>query len=278
MELKNSIGVRAHDLADKKTPSELANIIKDNGFKNIQLVFKKAFDNPSYDDSYVDMVKDELDKNNINITMLGAYFNPVHSKRDVVLSGIENFKENLRISHKFKNLPYVGSETGSYNDSPWIYVPKNQTEEGYQETKKVFVDLKDYAESISSKMAIESAWGHVIYCYEQQARLLQELNSDKVFATVDLYNLLYEGNFDKRNEIFEGALRTLGNKVKIVHIKDADLIDGKLVQLAPGEGKFDYKFMIECVNKYASDATLIFEGVRQDKIDLAKKTLKEALK
>ncbi len=278
MELKNSVGVRAHDLADKKTPEELSKIIKENGFKNIQLVFKKAFDNPSYDETYVERVKSELNKNDISITMLGAYFNPVHSKRDVVEAGITNFKENLRISHEFDNLPYVGSETGSYNDSPWIYVPKNQTEEGYQQTKKVFEDLKDYADSISSKIAIESAWGHVIYCYQQQARLIQELNSDNVFATVDLYNLLYEGNFDKRNEIFEGALKTLGNKVKIIHIKDADMIDGKLIQLAPGEGKFDYKFMIECVNKYSSDATLIFEGVKKDKIELAKKTILEALK
>ena len=117
-------------------------------------------------------------------------------------------------------------------------------------------------------MAIESAWGHVIYSYQQQARLLQELNSENVFATVDLYNLLYE---------FEGALKTLGNKVKIIHIKDADLIDGKLVQLAPGDGKFHYDFMVSCVKKYAPDATLVFEGVRAEKIEQALKVLKACL-
>ena len=127
-------------------------------------------------------------------------------------------------------------------------------------------------------MAIESAWGHVIYSYQQQARLLQELNSENVFATVDLYNLLYEGNFHQRDEIFEGALKTLGNKVKIIHIKDADLIDGKLVQLAPGDGKFHYDFMVSCVKKYAPDATLVFEGVRAEKIEQALKILKACLK
>ena len=275
MDLK--IGVRAHDLGDKTSIEDLILKLKSFDFKNIQLVFPKALKEYSYEDDFVLHVKDELKKNDIEVTMLGAYFNPVHSHRDVVEKGIENFKANLRISHYFDNLPYVGSETGSYNDSPWTYVPKNQTEEGYQETKKVFSDLKDYAERISSKIAIESAWGHVIYCYQQQARLLQELNSDNVFATVDLFNLLYEGNFKDRDSIFENALKTLGNKVKIIHIKDADVIDGKLVQLSPGEGKFNYKFMVDCVRKYCDDATLIFEGVKADKMDTSIKVLKEAL-
>ena len=275
MDLK--IGVRAHDLSEKQTPEKLAEVVSAYGFNHIQLVFNKALAEFSYDEDFVLRVKRNLDEKKIDVTMLGAYFNPVHSHRDVVEKGIENFKANLRISHLFENLPYVGSETGSYNDSPWIYVPKNQTEEGYQETKKVFVDLKDYAESIGSRMAIESAWGHVIYSYEQQARLLQELNSENVYATVDLYNLLYEGNFEKRDQIFEGALKTLGNKVRIIHIKDADLIDGKLVQLAPGDGKFNYSFMVRMAKRYAPEATLVFEGVRADKIEQAKKILSEAL-
>ena len=271
------IGVRAHDLAEKQGIEELAKAVKEFDLENIQLVFPKALKDYSYDDAFVSHVRDTLAKEEINVTMLGAYFNPVHSHRDVVEKGIENFKSNLLISHAFKEHPPVGSETGSYNDSPWIYVPKNQTEDGYQETKKVFSDLKDYAESIDSDMIIESAWGHVIYCYQQHARLLQELNSDHVFATIDLYNLLYEGNFEQRDEIFEGALRTLGKKVKVIHIKDADVIDGKLVQLAPGDGKFHYGFMIDCVKKYAPDATLVFEGVKKDKMAQAIEIIKKAL-
>lgn len=275
--MKLKIGVRAHDLSEKQTIDELVNVINKYNFKNIQLVFNKALIDYSYSDEYVKNVVTKLKDNNIEVTMLGAYFNPVHSHRDVVEKGILNFKENLRISHYFDNLPYVGSETGSYNDSPWIYHPKNQTEEGYQETKKVFMDLKDYAESINSKIAIESAWGHVIYCYQQHARLLQELNSDNVFATIDLYNLLCLENFKDRDDIFFNALKTMGNKVKIIHIKDADVIDNKLIQLAPGEGKFNYRFMIDTVKKYSPEATLIFEGVKADKIENSLKLIENLM-
>ena len=276
--MKIKIGVRAHDLAEKTTPEELSFVVASHGLENVQLVFPKALKDYSYDEEYVLRVKKALDDNHIHVTMLGAYFNPVHSDRKVVEKGIENFKTNLRISHYFDETPYVGSETGSYNDSPWIYHPKNQTEEGYQETKKVFKQLKDYAEAIGSRIAIESAWGHVIYSYQQQARLLSELDSDSVFATVDLYNLLYEGNFEKRDDIFEGALCTLGNKVKIIHIKDGDVIDHKLVQLAPGEGKFHYDFMMDCVREYCPDATLVFEGVKKDKIDASLKLIESLQK
>lgn len=275
--MKLKIGVRAHDLSEKQTVDELVNVINKYNFKNIQLVFNKALIDYSYSDEYVLNVVNKLKENNIEVTMLGAYFNPVHSHRDVVEKGILNFKENLRISHYFPSIPYVGSETGSYNDSPWIYHPKNQTEEGYQETKKVFMDLKDYAESIGSKIAIESAWGHVIYSYEQHARLLQELNSDNVFATIDLYNLLCVENFKDRDDIFFNALKTMGNKVKIIHIKDADVIDNKLIQLSPGEGKFNYKFMIDTVKKYSPDATLIFEGVKADKIESSLKLIEKLM-
>ncbi len=271
------IGVRAHDLADKTTIEELIRSVKAFPLENIQLVFPKALKDYSYEDEFVIHVRDELKKNNLNVCMLGAYFNPVHSDRKVVEKGVENFKANLRISHFFENVPPVGSETGSYNDSPWIYHPKNQTEEGYQETKKVFKELLDYALSIDSKIIIESAWGHVIYSYEQQARLLRELDSDHLFATVDLYNLLYEGNFEKRDEIFEGALRTLGNKVKVIHIKDGAIENGKLIQLAPGDGKFHYGFMLDCVKRYCPNATLVFEGVKKDKIEQSLQVLSKAI-
>ena len=275
MEFK--LGVRAHDLSEKKSPEELTDLISKYGFSYIQLVFHKALKDYSYDEEYVKRVADLLKKKNITVAMLGAYFNPVHSDRSKVLAGIENFKSNLRIA-KFFNNPYVGSETGSYNDSPWTYVPKNHTEEGYQETKKVFQELTAYAEEEGSDITIESAWGHVIYSYQEQARLLKELNSNRVHATVDLFNLLYEGNFDKRDEIFEGALKTLGSEVKIIHLKDAKIIDGKLVQLAPGEGDFHFKFMIDTIRKYSPDATLIFEGVKADKIDQSKNLIISLMK
>jgi L-ribulose-5-phosphate 3-epimerase len=274
MELK--IGIRAHDLVEKKTPEELANALHEHGFSYAQLVMNKAFSPYSYEENFVKEVSTSLKEKGITVAMLGAYFNPVHSNPQVVQDDIANFKANLRIAHEFGH-PFVGSETGSFNDSPWTYNPKNQTEEGYQASKAVFAELARYAEEVGEDITIEGAWGHVMYCPKVLKRLVDELHSPRVHVTVDLYNYLYEGNFAQRDQIFLEALQLFGSEVKIIHLKDAKLVEGKLVQVAPGQGDFHYSLMIEAIRKYCSNAVLVFEGVKARDIDASHRYLETLL-
>lgn len=265
-------GIRGHDLVTKSNVDELVKKMKEHDLKYLQLVFPKTFADYSYDSSYVNNVLNKLNEAGIQVKMLGAYFNPVHSDKKVVDSGVNNFISNLDISHLFNAC--VGSETGSYNDSPWTYVPKNHTEEGYQETLSIFKKLVEHADKIEANISVEAAWGHVIYSPDCLSRFVKDLNSPDVFVTIDLFNLLYPGNFEDRDYIFEKALTTFKDKIKIIHLKDGKIVDGKLVQCAPGKGDFHYSFMIQEIFKYCPDATLIFEGVKEDDIDESYSALK----
>ncbi len=258
-------GIRGHDLVSKSNVEELVSKLKEVGIDYLQLVFPKTFADYSYSLDYVNHVKEVLEANNIKIAMLGAYFNPVHSDINVVEKGINNFKSNLDIMH-ILNAPYVGSETGSFNDSPWIYVLKNRTEEGYLQSKKVFQELSSYAKKVNGNIIIEPAFGHVMYSVECLKRLVDELNSENVFVTIDLYNLLDASNFQHKDEIFLDALKTFNSKIKVIHLKDGDVVDNKLVQLAPGKGKFNYPYMLSLISKYCPDAVLVFEGVKSEDI------------
>lgn len=271
-----NLGIRAHDLAAKTTPEELAMRLSQEGFHYAQLVYNKAFAEYSYDEDYVRNVQKLLTKKGIKVVMLGAYFNPVHSDPEVVKKGLSNFIDNLRIAHLMGH-PYVGSETGSYSDNPWVYVPKNRTPEAYEATKKVFMELTRYAEEVGEDILIEPAWGHVIYSPRVLRKLLSELHSERVHVTIDLYNLLYEGNFARRDKIFLEALRMFGSEVKVIHLKDAKIIQGQLTQLAPGEGDFHYPLMIEAVKEYCPNATLVFEGVKSEKIVAAHRFIQNLL-
>ena len=76
------IGIRAHDLG-KDTVENLLDKAVSNGFEYLQLVFKKGLidgeGNPiSFNEENALLVKKELDKRNIKVAMLGAYFNSVH--------------------------------------------------------------------------------------------------------------------------------------------------------------------------------------------------------
>ena len=61
--------------------------------------------------------------------------------------------DHLKKAAKF-GTKYVATESGSYNDDKWTYNPKNQTEEGYQDTMKVFHELVKVAKEYNSVILI----------------------------------------------------------------------------------------------------------------------------
>ena len=253
------VGIRAHDLV-KGSIDEVLTSAENEGFQTVQLVFKKALINQPFNKENVKIVKDSLNKHNIKIAMLGAYFNPVHSKKDIVRNNVEYFKEHLKMANEL-NCCYVGTETGSYNDDKWTYNPKNQTEEGYKETMAVFHELIEVAEKYDTTILMEPAWGHVIYNIPTLKRAFDEINSKNFKVTIDLYNLLYLGNYMCYKEIFIDALSTFKNDIKIIHLKDFYVSDDKIVQCGLGKGIIDFAFIIENIKTYCPNATLIFEGV-----------------
>ena len=86
------VGIRAHDLV-KGSIDEVLTSAENEGFQAVQLVFKKALINQPFNKENVAIVKESLKKHNIKVAMLGAYFNPVHSNKDLVRSNVEYFKE-----------------------------------------------------------------------------------------------------------------------------------------------------------------------------------------
>ena len=263
------IGIRLHDLKIG-TLEEVKEAILKQGFEAIQLVFKKALRDEenkpllfSYDNAL--KVQECFKNTNIKVAMLGAYFNPVHSNKELVKSNIEYFKEHLKYAHLL-NAQYVGTETGSYNDDKWTYNPKNQTEEGYQETMQVFKELAKCAEEYKTTILMEPAYGHVIYSVEQLKRAIDELNSSYVKVTIDLFNLLYIGNYLNYKDIFHKAMITFKNDIKIIHLKDFYIENDKMIQCGLGKGIIDFKYIMKEIKENCPDATLIFEGVTGEDI------------
>ena len=72
-------------------------------------------------------------------------------------------------------------------------------------------------------------------------------------------------------------MRRLRGKVRIIHIKDGLVRDGKLIQANPGEGEFHYEAMMASVKAHAPDAILVFEGVKAPAISSSKRLILNAL-
>lgn len=238
------------------------------GFDGVQLAIAKAIEgqngNPgTLTPEVIKEIRDGFNSHGVEIPLLGAYFNPVHSNKEKVKLGAEKYADHLRHAREF-GAKFVASETGSYNDDKWTYNPKNQTEEAFQKVKSIFAPMPKIAAENGVCMSLEGAWGHCMFCPEQLKRLADEIDpGQKNFRfIVDIYNYLYIGNHEKRDEIFEKCLKLFKGKIAGFHLKDYVVKDGGL-EIAPlGQGIMGWKDYLPRIMKECPDAYLIFEGVK----------------
>lgn len=261
------IGVRVHDFG-KSDAYTLASKAKEVGFDGVQLVLNKAIEGETglpgtLNEEKVTSIAKAFSDQGLDIIMLGAYFNPVHSNKELVKTNIAKFKEHLKYEKMF-NASYVGSETGSFNDDKWTYNPLNRTEEAYLEVKRIFGDIAGYAKEIGAKFALEGAFGHCMFEPKALKRLVDDIDNGTVYYIVDIYNYLAYENYQNYKEIFEQCLDLFKNKIVIFHLKDFIIENESLKQVAIGKGLLDYDYIISRIKETNPDAYLIFEGSKPE--------------
>lgn len=258
------IGIRAHDLG-KGTIEDIAHLATEHGIRYLQLVLSKAI---SGDDGFLNEMKSKtfehvLKEHDLRVAMLGAYFNPVHSKEEIVRAGIGKFKNHLQYA-SLLHCYYVGTETGSYNDDSWTYHPENRSEEAYQKVLSTVLDLCQYARNYPTNVVCEGAYGHVIYSPEQLKKLVDDVEAihpGKIRVIIDLYNYLCYENHQDHYQILMRAIELLQDKIVIFHLKDYSIVDGKLKQVCIGKGLMDYPRIFHAIQTHCPDAYLILEGI-----------------
>lgn len=258
------LGIRAHDLG-RLPAQQLIESLKDHHFHFIQLVLAKAIesDQPQLlidNELFIKELSQALKSNEIEVAMLGAYFNPVHSNKKKVAQTVDYFKKHLKMAKQF-HTTLVGTETGSYNDDQWTFHEKNSSEEAFLEVKKVFSELLPVAKEEGIYLAIEPAYQHVISSPQRLRRLLDELNHDHIRVTFDLFNLLSIHTYQNQHAIVDEMIELFNEDIRVIHAKDFIIENGTLKQVAPGQGLLDYPYLLEKISQLPTDPIIIFEGV-----------------
>lgn len=274
------IGVRVHDFG-KSDAETLAKKAKEVGFDGVQLVLNKAIEGETglagtLSKEKANYFYETFKKYGIDICMLGAYFNPVHSNKELVNNMIAKFEEHLKYENDF-HAGYVGSETGSFNDDKWTYNPLNRTPEAYQEVLRIFKDIANYAESVGANFALEGAYGHCMFEPKALKKLVDEINSPNLYYILDIYNYLSIDNYENYKEIFEEALKLFKGRIVIFHLKDFVIADGALKQCCIGKGLFDYDYLLKRMQEEAPNAYLIFEGSKPEDMEFSYNFVKSRL-
>lgn len=258
------LGIRGHDLG-KNTPEKFAQSVVDAKLASIQLALPKAIDfvgdvAPILNDNLINEVKVQLEEKGVKVALMGAYFNPIHSNKELVAKTVENFENHLKKA-KFFGCEFVGTETGSYNDDKWTWHELNASEAAFVEVLRIFKELLPIAEEAGTYLTIEPAYHHVIGTPARLKRLVDELDSPNVRVMFDLFNLLHKGNTDQQHALIDEMVELFNDKIVIVHAKDFVLKDGELVQVSPGKGDMDYPYLIERLRTLQTTPDIILEGV-----------------
>ena len=264
-----NIAFRTHDLGVKGLDAAIQKMHA-CGISAVQLVAYKFMDEIKYapgglTEENATRIGQTLKQNGISVGLVGAYFNPVHSDKDKVARCVEVFKEYLKYSHLL-GCPVVGSETGSFNDDKWTYNPLNRTEEALNTVIKTFSELAEYAKSVGAYVGMEGAAGHVCYDVKTLKRAIDAINADNVKVIFDIYNYLDATNYQNYLEILDEGLKTFAGKILVFHIKDCVFEDGKLKQVAPGKGMFDFNKILGKIKSYDENAILVLEGTTGENI------------
>lgn len=255
--------IRAHDLGVRGTGSIL-NRLRELEIDGVQMVCYKAYEDIPYGiggitEEKAAAIGQAFEDSGAVIPLVGAYFNPVHSDREKAARCEVIFAEYLKVCRSM-GCTYVGSETGSFNDEPWIYHPKNRTEEGLQLVVDTFSRLCDVAAQHGSMVAMEGAAGHVCYDVDTLARA-RSMIGKPTKVIFDLYNYLDAANQMDYLQILDHGLETFKGEILLFHMKDCLLLPGSAPKQVPlGTGDLDMTEILRRIKAYDCDAVLTLEG------------------
>jgi sugar phosphate isomerase/epimerase len=261
------IGVRGHDISSVTSADLLAVKIKKSHFDAVQLVAYKSIQGIGEKSgqlcrNVVDSVRKPFERENLKISLLGAYFNPLHPDPEAVEEGINRFCEYLAFARQF-GCSYVGTETGSLNRD-YSFNKENHNEESFKHLLPIIQKLCAEAEKYDAFVAVEAVWSHTIDTPGKMEKLIDLCGSQRLKVILDPVNMLTIQNWHKRNEIIEDAFRLYGNRIIMIHAKDFIIEENCLCSTVIGQGLMDYDHLISLAKIHCPAAPVIIEDQTND--------------
>jgi L-ribulose-5-phosphate 3-epimerase len=272
-----NIGIRAHDIENLPL-EELVQEVAGKGLTSVQLALSKSLDGVntelgSLSPGFARYVASAFSKHNVQIAVLGCYFNMIHPDLVQRRKGIERFKEHIRFARDF-GCSIVATETGNVNPEIF-YTEENFKEEPFLEVVASVSELVKEAEKFGVIVGIEAGVNHPIYSPKAMKRLLDSINSKNLQVILDPVNLLTIDTYQNQEEIFQEAMDLFGERVVILHAKDFIIENNQLVPTAVGKGLLNYKYIIEEIKKKKPFINILLEETKEPFIDQSIAFLRE---
>ncbi len=273
------IGIRLHDTVPGTLEQRLA-FVRGQGFECAHLALSKTLPGFSMKDApsklaekgFAGEIRGAFYRTGMDCAVLGCYLCLTHPDPEERDRTREIYYAHLAFARE-TGAWMVGSETPVHPDSP-LAREAARSEEAYRFFLDQMRPVIRRAEEEGVIMAIEPVYSHIISTPERAERMLADLNSDHLRIILDAVNLLGPGNLDRREAVLDEAVRRLGDRVALLHMKDYTVLaDGSLDAAACGEGEMDYRMLMRFARE--KDLSMTLENTKPENAENARRTLQE---
>lgn len=236
------LGIRLHDIRKAPLEERLA-IAHEQGFACGHLALSKVISEYPVDDGaltpgYAMYLKRIFRENELDVAVLGCYLNLANPNPKSLAGITHRYMAHIRFA-SLLGAGVVGTETGAPNEE-YQFEERSHSEEALEIFIKNLRPVVEYAEKMGVIVAIEPVYKHIVCNPKRARRVLDEIASPNLQIIFDPVNLLDICNYKDRDAIIAEAIELLGDDIAMVHIKDFQVSDGKLVSVAAGTGEMDY--------------------------------------
>ncbi len=239
-------------------------------------------------------IRETFRDHNLPISCISGYTNIIHPDKAERERRVGYLKEIIRYA-QYLGTPYVISETGTFNtESDWVHHPKNKTEEGFEECRKVIADLSQHAYDHGAVFLLETYVNNVVGSVEETVKMFAQVDHPGLGLLMDPTNYFESHNIDRMDEILNQVFDTLSDKIKIAHAKDvkrsgddktekhADIGDaealeshtfrgvGEIELPAPGLGSLNYDLYLQRLFRKHPNIPIIIEHLDESDVPRAK--------
>ncbi len=246
-----NIGIRLHDTKPGTLAQRLA-YAKAQGFSCAHLALSKALDHFSMSDAprllteeLAASVRGDFAAQGMDCAVLGCYLALADPDEETRQKTQGIYRAHLKFS-RMMGAGVVGTETPPAKGARFAE-PAPQSEEAFQLFVKCFTPVVRWAEEEDAVIAVEPVCEHIVSTPEKAERLLDLLPSDHLRIILDSVNLLSAQAMGDPDALIEEAIRRLGDKVSVLHMKDYMPLrpgDTRAQSTACGAGVMDYRRLL----------------------------------
>ena len=260
------LGIRLHDVAGATLEEKVANA-KAQGFACAHVALGKVISQYSVADAALTpglamYVKKVFANYDVDIAVLGNYLNLANPDPDQLKAIQKRYMTHIRFA-SLMGCGVVGTETGAPNVD-YAYEPACHSEEALDTFITNLKPVVKYAEDMGVIIAIEPVIRHIVYNPRRARQVLDAIGSPNLQIILDPVNLLDENNAADHRAVIQEAIELLGEDVAVIHLKDFQVQDGKIVSVGAGMGEMDYTGVMQFIKKEKPYIHATLENTKPD--------------